>query len=131
MIAMMIFATHAGVVTDIQQELGERRGTWAQARGAAWQLRRNHAGPKRRHTREERVAPRSATRLRNVVHENSAVVSNAVDVRCFAYHQAPMVDAGLHPADVVTHNEKYIWFTGLALRICRRVKRQQRNRWRQ
>src|SRR4051794_4114977 len=129
MVTKMILTKLAGVVTKIQQELGERRGTWPQVRGAAWQLRRNHAGPKRRHTREERVAARSATRLRNVIHENSAVVADAVDVWCLAYHQAAMVDAGLHPADVVTHDEKYIWFTGLALRNCRCVKGQQRNRW--
>src|SRR3954453_11077042 len=129
MIAMMIFATHAGVVTDIQQELGERRGTWAQVRGAAWQLRRNHAGPKRRHTREERVAPRSATRLRNVVHENSTVVSDAVDVRFFAHHQAAMVDASLHPADIVTHYEKDVGFASLSLRNGRRVEGEQRNHW--
>ena len=84
---------------------------------------------KRVHTREEGVAAGGAARLGNIVHEDSAFVADAVDVRRFAYHQATVVDAGLHPADVVTHDEKYVWFTGLALRICRRVKRQQRNHW--
>src|SRR3954447_24312328 len=129
MVTKMIFTKLAGVVTQIQQEPSERGGTWPQVRGAAWQLRRNHAGPKRRHTGEERVAPRSATRLRNVIHENSAVVSDAVDVRCFAHHQAAMIDARLHPADVVTHDEKDVGFASLSLRNGRRVEGEQRNHW--
>src|SRR4051812_20894882 len=129
MVAKVIFTELASIVSQIQQELSKRRGAWPQVRGAAWQLRRNHASPKRRHTYEERVAPRSATRLRNVVHENSAIVSDAVDVRCFTHHQAAMIDAGLHPANVVTHDEKDVGFTSLPLRNCRRAVGEQRNRW--
>jgi hypothetical protein len=32
-------------------------------------------------------------------------MANAVNVGCFSYHQAAMVDTRLHPADVVSHNE--------------------------
>ena len=44
--------------------------------------------------------------LGHVVHEDRAFVADAIDVRRFANHQAAMVDARLHPADVVTHDEK-------------------------
>ena len=41
-----------------------------------------------------------------VVHEDRAFVADAVDVGGFPDHQAAMVDARLHPADVVAHDEE-------------------------
>jgi hypothetical protein len=48
-----------------------------------------------------------------VVHELGALLPDAVDVGRFAVHQASVVDARLHPADVVAHDEQDV---GLVLR---------------
>ena len=42
----------------------------------------------------------------DVVHELRALLPDAVDVGRFPDHQALMVDARLHPADVVAHDEQ-------------------------
>jgi len=42
----------------------------------------------------------------DVVHEDRAFVPDAIDVGGFPNHQAAMVDARLHPADVVAHDEE-------------------------
>jgi hypothetical protein len=39
---------------------------------------------------------------------NIAFIADTIDVRRFTNHQAAMVDARLHPADVVTHDEENI-----------------------
>jgi hypothetical protein len=44
----------------------------------------------------------------NVVHEDRALIPDAVDVGRFADHQTAMVDTGLHPADIVPHDEEDI-----------------------
>ena len=51
-----------------------------------------------------------------------ALVADAVDVGRLADHQAAMIDARLHPADVVAHDEQDV---GLLLRQCR-LRREQR-----
>ena len=51
----------------------------------------------------------------DVVHEHRALVADAVDVGRFADHQAAVVDARLHPADVVAHDEEDV---GLLLAVC-------------
>jgi hypothetical protein len=68
-------------------------------------LRRDHAGAQGVHPSEEGVTARRATLLGIIVHEDCPVVSNAVDIRCLADHQAAVVDARLHDADVICHDE--------------------------
>ncbi len=41
-IAKMVLTELAGVVAEVEQDLGERRGAGLQVRGAAWKLGRNH-----------------------------------------------------------------------------------------
>ena len=42
----------------------------------------------------------------DIVREHRAFMADAVDIRRLADHQAAMVDARLHPADVVAHDEQ-------------------------
>jgi hypothetical protein len=71
------------------------------------------------HPGEEGVAPGGAALLGIIRHEDRAVVSDAIDVGRFADHQAAMVDARLHPADVVSHDEQDIGFAcGGRLAVC-------------
>ena len=99
------------------QELGERRRAGPQIGRAAGQLRRDHARAQRIHAGEEGVAPGGAALHGDVVHEDRALVPDAVDVGRFADHQAAMVDARLHPADVVAHDEQDV---GLLIGRCLR-----------
>ena len=105
-VAEVVLAELAGVVAEIEQELGERRSAGPQIGRAARQLRRDHAGAQRMHAGEEGVAPRRAALLGIVGHEDRAFVADAIDVGRFADHQAAVVDARLHPADVVAHDEQ-------------------------
>jgi len=50
-----------------------------------------------------------------VVHELGALLSDAVDIGRFAKPDALMVDARLHPADVVAHDEENVGFLPLGL----------------
>ena len=47
---------------------------------------------------------------RKIVHENRAFLTDAVDVGRLAHHQAAVIDARLHPADVIAHDEHDIRF---------------------
>jgi hypothetical protein len=62
------------------------------------------------HASEEGIAASRAALFGIVSHEDCAIVADAVDVRRFSDHQAAMVDARLHNADVVAHDEKDIGF---------------------
>ena len=68
------------------------------------------------HAGEEGVAPGRAALLGVIGHEDRAFIADAVDIGRFADHQAAMVDARLHPADVVAHDEHDV---GLLRRRCR------------
>ena len=109
-VAQVVFAELAGVVAEVAQEPRERRRAGPQVGRAAGQLRRDHARAQRVHAGEEGVAPGRAALLGVVVHELGALLSDAVDVGRFADHQPLMVDARLHPADVVAHDEENVWF---------------------
>src|SRR5262252_7237590 len=65
------------------------------------------------HASEECVAPGRAALLSVVRHEDGTFSADAVDVRRFANREAAMIDARLHPADVVAHDEQDV---GLLLR---------------
>src|SRR5262249_31487182 len=84
---------------------------------AARKLRRNHSSAQRMHAGEERIAAGGAALLGIIVHEDRAFVADAVDVRRLTDHQAAVVDAWLHPADVVAHDEQDV---GLLLLLRRR-----------
>ena len=116
-VAQVVLAELAGVVAEIAQEPGERRRAGPQVGRAAGQLRRDHAGAQRMHAGEEGVAPRGAALLGVVVHEHRALLADAVDVRRFADHQAAVVDARLHPADVIAHDEEDVGFLWLLLAV--------------
>ena len=57
-------------------------------------------------------AQRPAVQLdwRREVHEDATFVSDAVNVRSFPDHQATMIDARLHPADIIAHDEQDVGF---------------------
>src|SRR6267142_1693230 len=115
-IAEMVLAELAGVVALVEQKLCYRRGARPQPGRAAGQLRRNHSRAQRMHAGEEGVAPGGAALLGIISHEERAIVSDAVDVRRLANHQATMVDARLHNADVVAHDEDDVGLAGRRLR---------------
>jgi len=62
------------------------------------------------HSGEEGAAPSRAARLGVVSHEYAAFVADAVDIGRLAHHHTAMVDARLHPADVISHDEQDVWF---------------------
>jgi hypothetical protein len=68
-------------------------------------LRRDHARAQRIHAGEKRIAPRGAALHGDIVHEDCAFPTDAIDVGSFTDHQAAMINAGLHPPDVITHDE--------------------------
>ena len=121
-VAEMVLAELAGVVAEIEQEFGERRSAGPQIGRAAGQLRGDHAGAQRIHAGEEGIAPGRAALLGVIVHEDCAFVADAIDVRRLADHQAAVVDARLHPADIVTHDEEDVGF------LCRLLCRSRRDR---
>ena len=106
----MVLAELAGVVAEIEQELGDRRGAGPQIRRAAGELRRDHAGAQRMHAGEEGVTTRRAALLGVVLGKHRPFLADLVDVRRLADHQAAMIDARLHPADVIAHDEEDIGF---------------------
>src|SRR5262245_5867688 len=124
-ISQVVLAELAGVVAEIEQELGDRRRAGPQIGGASRQLRRDHAGAHRIHAGEEGIAPGGAALHGDVVHEDRTLVPDAVDVRRLADHQAAVVDARLHPADVVAHDEEDVGL--LLLRGRRRARHHDRH----
>ena len=118
-VAQMVLAELAGVVAEIEQDLGDRRGAGTQVGRAARQLRRDHAGAQRMHAGEEGIPPRRAALLGVVVREQRTFLADAIDVGRLADHQAAMVDARLHNADVVTHDEEDVGFLRRLL-LCHR-----------
>ena len=84
-------------------------------------MRRDHAGTQRIHAGEEGIAPGGAALHGVVVDEFRALETDAVDVGRLAYHQALVVDARLHPADVVAHDEEDVWLLSrsLGMSLCR------------
>ena len=67
------------------------------------------------HAGEEGIAPGGAALLGVVVHEPRALLTDLVDVRRLADHQALVVDARLHPADVIAHDEEDVWLLSWSL----------------
>src|SRR5512133_1154941 len=105
-IAQVVLTELAGGVAEVEQELGDRRGAGSQPGRAAGQLRRDHAGAQRIHAGEEGVAPGGAALHGVVVGQRHALPPDPVDIRCLTHHQAAVIIARLHPADVVAHDEQ-------------------------
>jgi hypothetical protein len=129
-VAQVVLAELAGVVAEIEQELGERRRAGPQVGRAARELRRDHAGAQRMHPGEEGIAAGRATLLGVVVHEDRTFLPNAVDVGGFPHHQAAVIDARLHPADVIAHDEENVGLL-LLLRGCWHARRHRGNQQRE
>jgi hypothetical protein len=108
MVAQVILAELAGGIAEIVQKLGERRRTGPQIRRATGKLWWNHAGAQRMHSGEKSVASGGAALLGIIGHEFSAFAPDAVDIWRFSDHQSFMVDARLHDADIVAHDEQYV-----------------------
>ena len=68
------------------------------------------------HTGEEGGAPGRAALLGIIVHHDRAFVRDPVDVGCFPDHQAAVITTRLHPADVIAHDKKNVWFLVRCLR---------------
>src|SRR6266478_9716230 len=122
----MVLAELARAVAQIVEERGERWCAGAQGGWAARELRRDHARAQRIHAREEGVAPGGAALLSVIGHKHRAFVRNPVDVWRFPDHQAAMIAARLHPADVIAHDEQDIGF--LVLRLGRNDRAEKRSR---
>ena len=105
-IAKMVLAKLAGGVAEVVEELGECRRAGPQIGWAPGNFRQNHADAHRLHAGDEGSAPRRAALLGVVGHELGALMADAVDVGRLTDHQALMVDARLHPADVIAHDEQ-------------------------
>src|SRR5262249_61030050 len=97
-IAEVVLTELGGGVTEIDQELGERGSAWPQIGRTAGQLGRDHTSAQRIHAGKKGIASGGATLHGHIVHEDRALISDAVDVGCFTDHQAAMVNARLHPA---------------------------------
>src|SRR5262245_44337607 len=61
------------------------------------------------HASEEGVAPGGATLLGIVSQELRTLMPDAVDVGRFTDGQTSVIDARLHPADVIPHDEQNVW----------------------
>ncbi len=124
-IAQVVLAELAGVVAEVQQELGQARSPGFQIGRAAGQLRRDQARAQRIHACDEGIAAGRAALHGDVVHEDRALAPDTVNIGRFADHQAAVIDARLHPADVITHDEEDVGFLCLlpgrgwrGLRVC-------------
>src|SRR4029077_5723988 len=126
MIAKVILAELAGGIAQIVQELGEGRRAGRQIRNGARQLRQHHPRAVRMHSGEEGRAPGRAARLGVVSHEYAAFLRDAIYAWCFPDHQAAMIAARLHPADIIAHDEQDICF--LVLRMGRNDRAKKRSR---
>src|SRR5262249_7715580 len=120
-IAKVILAELAGSVAEVAQEYGERGRAGLQICRTARYLRRDQPCSQRIHPRKERTTTGGAALPGEIVPVNCAFVAGPIDAGGFANHQATMINARLHPADVVTHDEQDV---GLArLRADERRKR--------
>jgi len=124
-IAEMVLAELTSVVAEIEQELGK---SWRPGPQIGWATRnfwQDHSNANRLHAGYEGRTPRSTTLLGVVVHELGTFIADAIDVRRLANHQPLMVDARLHPADVIAHDKKDVGL--LLLLLLRRRRRASRS----
>jgi hypothetical protein len=65
------------------------------------------------HAGEEGIAPRRAALLGIVSHKDRTFLADAINVRRLAHRKAAMVNARLHKADVVAHDEEDVGLASL------------------
>src|SRR5215470_1698835 len=118
LVAQVVLTKLARAIAEIKEELADRGGSRHQPRWASGYLRYDQTGTHRIHAGNESVAPRRAALHGVVVEEPRALVADSVDVGCFTGHQALMVYARLHPADVVPHDEDDVGLLLCLLREC-------------
>jgi hypothetical protein len=87
------------------QHLGERCVVGLHADGPPDHAHRRQARADRIHARDERGTPGGAGRMRIVIGEHRAFVSNAIDVRCAVAHDTATVDTEVGEADVVAPDD--------------------------
>ena len=87
-VAEMVLAELAGVVAEIEQELGKMRRPGPQIGWAAGNFRQDHANADRLHAGDEGRTPGRAALLGVIVHELRTFIADAVDVGRFPDHQA-------------------------------------------
>ena len=117
-ISEMVLAELACRVAEIIQEPGEVRRAGPQVGRASGNFRQDHADTHRLHAGDEGGATSRAALLGVVGHEFRTLIADAIDVGRLAHHQALVIDARLHPADVVAHDEQNIGLGFLGLRDC-------------
>src|SRR5262249_59537411 len=125
----VVFAELAGVVAKIKKEHGQRGRAGLKVGRTTGELRWDHASAQGIHPRKKCIAPRSATLHGEIIHEDRTLVADAVDVWRFTEHKSAVIDARLHDADVIAHDEKDV---GLGLRRSRRchfLLRERRSRY--
>jgi hypothetical protein len=108
MVTQVVLAELAGAVAEVEQELRHRRRAGPQVGRTAGELRRDHTGAQRGHAGKEGVPACRAALLGVVAHELGAFIGNAVDVGRFGKPHPLRVRVDLHPADVITHDEKNV-----------------------
>src|SRR6476620_11864501 len=97
----MVLAELASVVPEIEQEFGKMWRPGPNIGRATRKFRQHHAYADWLHAGDERRTPGSATLLGVIVHEFCTLIADAVNVWRLSDHQPLMVDARLHPADVI------------------------------
>jgi hypothetical protein len=83
----------------------------------AWIIGRDHARAQGIHAGEKGVTRGCAALHGHIVHEPCPFVTDAINIGRLPDHQTLMVNARLHPTDLVTHDEKDIGLL-LLLREC-------------
>ena len=119
----MVLAELACGVAKIVQELRECRCTCPQVGRASGDFRQGHANAKRLHASEEGSTPGRATLFGVISHEGRAFIADAVDIGRLTYRQAAVIDARLHPADIVAHDEQDVRLLLLSYRRSSRYNR--------
>ena len=117
-VAEVVLAEFAGIVAQVEQELGEYRGARQQRTGSTRQLGHNHTRPQGVHTGKEGGAAGRAALFCVIGHKPRAFLGDAVDVGGLAHHQALVVGADIHDADVIAHNEQNVGFISCGLCHC-------------
>src|SRR5262249_61216642 len=100
MIAKVVLAELAGVVAEVELELGERRGSGSQVGPAARNLRTTMPVRTGYYTGEEGITAGGAALHGHVVHEDGAFLPDVVDVGGFPNHQAAMEGCRPLPASI-------------------------------
>src|SRR5207237_1445968 len=118
-IAEMVFTELAGFIA-LRLERGGNRAGFCRQTGLGPRLTdRGHPRANRKFTGDEVRPTRRATSLGVIVGEQHSFFGDLVEVRCPAGHHAAMVGADIPHADVIAHDEDYLWFVAVCRLRCR------------